>query len=953
VLDQEVQLQQRGAADGAALPPAEAAERLLRVVQELALELHPQRRRSLHAELDSSLERDLALDSLARVELWGRVERDFGVRLPESLLGEVETPRDLLEAILRGGSRAAAPELARVRLPATDLEPEALPDRATTLLEVLDWHVQRHPDRPHLILGTAEGEETLSYRQLWQGATRVAAGLQLRGHGPGESIAIMLPTARSFFESFLGVLLAGGIPVPIYPPLRPAQLEDHLRRQAGILSNAGASALITLPEGRRAGGLLRSLTPGLHTIETADALGTAHVAPAARLTVGGEDIALLQYTSGSTGQPKGVVLTHANLLANIRAMGRAVEVTPADVFVSWLPLYHDMGLIGAWLGTLYHAVPAVILSPLQFLARPLSWLAAIHRHRGTLSAAPNFGYELCVRRISDAELEGLDLSSWRYAANGAEPVSPATLRRFSERFARCGFRPEAMAPVYGLAECAVGLTFPPPGRGPRIDRIEREALTRRGSAVPAKAGDAHALEMVGCGRPLPGHEVRIVDAMGRELGERRQGRLQFRGPSATQGYFRNPDKTRELLRGDWLESGDLAYIAGGDVYLTGRTKDLIIRAGRNVYAHEIEEAIGDVAGVRKGCVAVFGAADPSSQTERIVVLAETRETAAEPREALRHRVEEVAAELLDGPPDEVVLAPPHTVLKTSSGKIRRAACRELYESGRIGQRPRAVWWQVIRLGWAGLRPRLTEGLSTAGALLYGAWWWTVVVALGLVTWPLVLVLPGERARWALARAVARALLALWGSRVRLDGVERVPDGPAVLVVNHSSYVDGVVLVAALPRPCSFVAKRQLEGQRVAGPFLRRLGALFVERVDPRGGVEDTRRVADALRKGRLAAFFPEGTFLRMPGLLPFRMGAFVTAADAAVPVVPAALRGTRSMLRGDQWLPRRGDVDLWIGEPIPPQGSDWAAALRLRDAARAQILAACGEPDLGERRVEL
>jgi len=932
---------------------AEAASRLLEIVRALAQELHPHRGRAARARLDSSLERDFGLDSLGRVELWGRVERAFGVRLPDALLGEARTPRDLLAAILAGGARPSAPETKRVELVAA--EPvETIPDGVATLLEVLEWHAQIHADRPHLVLrANAQGEEVVSYRALRDGARRVAAGLHARGHGPGESIAIMLPTSRGFFEAFFGVLFAGGVPVPIYPPTRPAQLEEHLRRQAGILSNAQATALLTVAEARRPAGLLRSLVAGLHTVETVEALADSGAAPTVQRVARPDDAALLQYTSGSTGQPKGVVLSHANLLANIRAMGEAAQVTAADVFVSWLPLYHDMGLIGAWLGSLYHAVPAVILSPLQFLARPESWLWAIHRHRATLSASPNFGFELCVRRISNADIEGLDLSSWRFAANGAEPVSPTTLRRFTERFAPYGFRPGTMAPVYGLAECCVGLAFPPPGRLPIIDRIDRESLTRRGQALPATPPSRDPIELVACGRPLPGHEVRIIDATGREVPERVEGRLQFRGPSATRGYFRNEQKTRELLQGDWLESGDLGYVAGGDIYLTGRTKDLIIRAGRNVYAHEVEEAIGDLQDMRKGCVAVFGSTDPVAQTERVVVVAETRVTEAAALAALRQRIDDVATTLLDGPPDVVVLASPHTVPKTSSGKIRRAACRELFEQDRLGARPHAVWWQVTRLVWAGLLPRLRESLGVVNAILYASYWWTLLVCLAAFTWLGVLALRSRSARFALLRSSARAMLRLSATPFSVEGLGNLPSGPFVLVVNHASYLDGLVLVAALPHGCRFVAKEAFEHQRVAGPFLRRIGALFVERVDPRAGAADTRRVAEALSGdgAEPIMIFPEATFFRMPGLLPFKMGAFVVAAEMRAPVVPAALRGTRSILRADQWLPRRGRVELRFAAPIVPTAASWQAAVELRDATRARVLELCGEPDLGDQPV--
>jgi len=933
--------------------PAEAARAIVQLAVELSRELRPGRRGMTRLTLDGSLDRDFGFDSIARVELWGRLERAFGVRLPERLLGTAETLRDLHAAILEAARGESRIPMTRIRHEL--LEPvEETPELATTLLEAFDWHVQRHPERLHLALPQSDGGEVqITYGELERDARRAAAGLLARGLEPGDSVALMLPAGRDFFVSFLAALYARCVPVPIYPPMRATQIEEHVRRQARILSNARARSLVTVAEVAPVGTLIRSLVESIRGVETVEALAAEGGGPALSASPAASDTALLQYTSGSTGDPKGVVLSHANLLANIRAMGEAAEVTSGDVFVSWLPLYHDMGLIGAWLGSLYHAVPAVILSPLQFLARPESWLWAIHRHHGTITASPNFGYELCLRRVTDAMIEGIDLGSLRFAANGAEPVSAATVRRFAERFRGHGFHAEAMAPVYGLAECGVGLTFPPVGRGPVIDRIDRFALSRRGEAQPVAAEHADAIEMVACGRPLPRHQVRIVDETGHEAGERREGRLQFRGPSATAGYFRNEAKTRELFAGDWLESGDIAYIAGGDVYLTGRTKDLIIRAGRNLYAHEIEEAVGDISGVRKGCVAVFGSLDPVSQTERVIVLAETRETSSAGLADLRQRIDETTAALLEGPPDDVVLAPPHTVLKTPSGKIRRSACRDLYERGALSRRRRAVWWQVLRLGAASAAPRWRRSVHVGAALAYAARWWSSLVLTALVAWPLVALLPGVASRWVVLRAAARTFLRLSGTSLRVRGLENLPTGPMVLVANHSSYVDGLLLVAALPVDVHFVVKKEFERQLVAGTLLRKLGAVFVERVDPKQGLEDTARVVDALRAGESVMFFPEATFFRTPGVLPFKLGAFTAAAQTGAPVVPAALRGTRSVLRGEQWFPRRSEVALQISAPLLPKGAEFAEVLRLRDEARAEILALCGEPDLAQERVAL
>lgn len=921
---------------------------LLDTVRQLGIELHPDRKAGSALTLDSSLDRDLGFDSLARVELLLRIEQTFGVSLPEHTLATVETPRDLLRAVLT--TSAAAPHVAIptwVREVATE-RIEAEPDRATTLLDVLDWHVAAHPQRTHIILSEETGEEEISYSTLRQGAEAVAAGLQTHGLQPGQSVAIMLPTSRDYFYCFYGILLAGGVPVPIYPPARLSQIEDHLRRHAGILNNALASILITVAEAKAVARLLKSHVEGLHSVTTVQEL-SVFASPISVPVIKAQDIAFLQYTSGSTGNPKGVVLTHANLLANIRAMGQATRADSTDVFVSWLPLYHDMGLIGAWLGSLYYAIPFVVMSPLTFLARPERWLWAIHQHRGTLSAAPNFAYELCLRKISDHAIEGLDLSSWRMAFNGAEPVSPDTIVNFQRRFARYGLRPEAIAPVYGLAESAVGLAFPPPGRGrgPIIDRIKRDTFMRAGKALHASEEEQDALRFVACGQPLPSHQIRIVDATGHELGEREEGRLEFRGPSTTSGYFRNPEQTRRLFHGEWLDSGDFAYIAAGDIYLTGRAKDIIIRAGRNIYPYELEEAVGNIPGIRKGCVAVFGSPGPTSGTERLIVLAETRETEATVLDKLRGEINALAMNLLGEPPDDIVLAPPHTVLKTSSGKIRRAASRELYEKGgSAGRRPRAVWWQFARLAWAGVAPQLRRSQRLASDILYAGYTWFLFWILAPLTWLMAALLPRPAWGWTISRIMARLFVRLSGTPFVVRGLENLPQGPCILVANHASYLDGILLVAALPKQFSFVAKRELRERLIPRIYLEHIGAEFVERFELEQGVEDVKQLLQTLRTGQSLIFFPEGTFDRMPGLLPFRMGAFVTATQAGVPVAPVTLRSTRNILRAGQWFPRRGSISITISAPITPEGTDWPAAIKLRNATRAEILRFCGEPDL-------
>lgn len=918
--------------------PHDAEARTLRVLARLVEETHPGRHQ--HVSLDSDLERGLGLDSLARVELVLRLGREFGESLPDAALADAETARQLLAYVGHGpGEKSVAAAQDFVRQGAA-----GLPDTARSLVEALEYFVVRAPQQTHILLyGEGEEVEAITYAALYEEARRIATGLVSRGLAPRETVALMLPTSRAYLSSFFGTLLAGGIPVPIYPPARLSQIEDHLRRHSRILGNAQTAFMVTVPQAKPVAALLRAAVPSLREIITPEELAVDPMPLLYRADM--HDIAFLQYTSGSTGDPKGVVLTHANLLANVRAMGRAAAVSGQDVFISWLPLYHDMGLIGAWFGSLYHGFPLVLMSPLAFLARPARWLRAISQHRGSLAAAPNFAYELCARKLDDDELQGIDLSSWRLAFNGAEPVSPATLEAFAQRFAPYGFRRTALTPVYGLAECSLAVAFPPLERGPKINRLDRDTFMRRAVALPAGPGDGDPLEIPACGRALEGHEMRVVDAAGAELGEREIGRLQFRGPSATSGYYRNPEATRKLLQGEWLDTGDYAYLAEGEVYLTGREKDLIIRGGRNLYPYELEEAVGELPGVRKGCVAVFATAKAGG-SERLVVLAETREHDQAARQALRERINGVAIDVIGMPPDEIVLAPPHTVLKTSSGKIRRAASREAFENGQIGQAAAPKWLVLSRLYGQSALARTRFALRRTAVLGCGTYLWLTFVLLGLPVALLVIGAQSPRFGRRVARLGARAWLALGFMPVQCRGQERLPDRPHLLLVNHASYLDGPLLTALLPPHYAFVVKRELTQQPVVRAFLQGLGALFVERFDAGKGAEDVEAIDGALQAGQSLVIFPEGTFSREAGLKPFRMGAFVAAARTGVPVAVAGLRGVRAVLRDRTWLPRFGRIELEIGGSATTASREWAEAARLRDRTRAEMLRLCGEHDL-------
>ncbi len=924
--------------------PADRVEqKVLVILREFVAELGMGR--AAHSvSLDALLDRDLGLGSLERIELILRIEKGFSARIPEQLIAEAGTPRDLARAILQAEAPGRPLSLERIQTIGAATPP---PESAASLVEVLLSRAERETDRPHIYLPQEDGiERKITYGQLVDAAGAVAQGLLEQGLRRHETVALMLPTGSDFFFTFFGVLFAGGIPVPLYPPVRMDQIEEYARRQAAILQKANARFLIASGRVEGLARLLRPLVPGLADVTTFEALSRAS-SERPKVDLRSEDPALIQFTSGSTGLPKGVLLAHENVLANIRAIGQAAQIGAGDACVSWLPLYHDMGLIGSWLGALYFGIPITILSPLTFLTRPERWLWAIHYHRGTHSAAPNFAYELCVRKIDDRAIEGLDLSSWRIAFNGAEPVRPETLDRFTKRFAPYGFRKETFFPVYGLAESSVALSFPPIGRPPRIDTICREAFERERKAEPAPPTEPSPLRFVSCGAPLPGHDIRIVDESGGEVKERIEGSLQFRGPSTMRGYYRDPEATEKTFQDGWCDSGDFAYRAEGELFVTGRRKDIIIKAGRNLYPQEVEAVVGEIPGIRRGRVAAFGITDPEIGTEKLVIVAETRAEKEEARQRLIGEVIEKVAAATDVRPDIVSLVPSDTIPKTSSGKLRRAALRTAYVKGEMGPPRRPPALQIARLWLAGLGARIARASAALGRGVYTGYVATISLLTIPPVWIAMLLLPAGPLPARLVHGWARRFFSWIGCPLTVEGREHLSEaGPSVLVANHSGYLDAIVLMAALPPGFLFVAKRELMQAPVIRTVIKKVGHLTVDRLDFAESVTTTRRIEAALRQGHSVLIFPEGTFSRFRGVRPFRLGAFKVAAETGRPICPVAIRGAREVLWPGRWIPRRGPIQVVIGKPVRPEGRDWREIVRLRDQAKSEIVRHAGEPSI-------
>jgi fatty-acyl-CoA synthase len=525
----------------------------------------------------------------------------------------------------------------------------------------------------------------LSYAQAYDLALRAASCFRRFGVRPGDRILLFLSTGPAFLAAFYGCQIAGAIAVPFAPPRFLSHVEGYLTRVARICEPS-----LTVVEGRfmpffriARGRSLESRSVLKNVVEDTDlfleqpSVSDPHPAQAS-------DPAILQFTSGSTGTPKGVTLSHANLFANIRGIGLASGFQDGDLALCWLPLFHDMGLIAHMLTSALWRVALVLMPPEIFISRPSSWLKALSRYEAAHSTAPNFAYLLCVRKIADREIENVDLSHWRVAYCGAEPIQPETIRRFTERFAAKGFKPTSFFPVYGLAEFTVGAVFPTAMTLPRYDQVDRQSLERDGIARPARGdGTPDQIESVSVGRALPGHSMRLVDSGGLPVEERRVGEIELSGPSLMLGYYRNPEATREVVREGWLRTGDLGYIADGDLFVTGRSKDLIIKAGRNIYPQDVEHAASSVEGVRAGCCAAFAVANRERGVEELVLICETKVSAAKANPKLPEAIRARILSAIGASVDVIKLVDPGTVLKTSSGKIRRQEMRDLYLRGNL------------------------------------------------------------------------------------------------------------------------------------------------------------------------------------------------------------------------------------------------------------------------------
>jgi fatty-acyl-CoA synthase len=548
-----------------------------------------------------------------------------------------------------------------------------------TLCEALDAVSHKH-DVGYTFIGDDGEVERMPYAVLVERAYARAAALRALGLGDGDRVALVLEDNRQFVVTFFAALLAKLVPVPMYPPMALGRLEVYLDVAAGIARAAGSAAIVTSER------LKSLLWPVAARVETIRLVATPELLDAtsgdlARPSVAPDDLAFLQFTSGSTSAPKGVAVTHRCLVANTRGILQELIAGPSqtECGLSWLPLYHDMGLIGFVIAPLYCQRSVVLMSPLRFLQRPERWFQALHEHAATVTFAPNFAYAVAVKRVKPADIAKLDLSRVRVFGCGAEPIRAATLRAFVDHFAPAGVRDTAILPCYGMAEATLAISYHPIGTPMRVERVDPELLRTRQRVIPVDT-DADVVELVSCGRPLAGHEVRIVDGDRRVLPPREIGEIEVRGPSIAAGYFQDEPATRATFSDGWLRTGDLGFLADGDLFVSGRKKDLIIVAGRNYAPEQIEAAAARVEGVRPGNVVAFGA--PGSRgTDDVVIVCEFSAQGTHDRAAIEETVRARVATEIGVRVGEVVIIKPGTLPKTSSGKLQRSKTRALFLEG--------------------------------------------------------------------------------------------------------------------------------------------------------------------------------------------------------------------------------------------------------------------------------
>ncbi len=535
--------------------------------------------------------------------------------------------------------------------------------------------------------------EKFSYREMAHGAMQIAAFLHEQGIRNGQRVSIVLPTHPDFYQAFFGAILAGAIPSALYPPIRFGKIEEWKERTTqmfksidcqAVLTNSSLHALLGYPCKEA------KIPRGCFSVSSILSSG---VTPGKTVSADSHDIAFVQFSSGSTGFPKPIALSHKNILEMGKVFVDMFPISRREInCVSWLPVYHDMGLIGTLISTMMAHARLTLIPPEQFLARPKTWLEALTETKGNISVAPNFAYGLCCKRMSESDLDGLDLSEWKFALCGAEPIQAKTLHLFADRFEKAGFDRQAFIPAYGLAEATLAVAISPITEGILETHFDQKKLEEEGIAEPATDG----ISLVSVGPPVPAVEIEIRNEAGEKLPENRIGQIWVQGPNVMQGYLEDPNSTKKIIVEGWLNTGDRGFIHEKNLYIYGRYKDLIIIRGKNYDPISFEESLDEIKEIRTGCAVAFGETDPDSDTERLVILAELTDKKNHSDIDLPSKIQQIILTKFQLSVSEVVLLEPGTLPRTSSGKKQRQLAKQLWKKSSLIPPEKRLGWIYFR-----------------------------------------------------------------------------------------------------------------------------------------------------------------------------------------------------------------------------------------------------------------
>ena len=553
--------------------------------------------------------------------------------------------------------------------------------KVETIIESLQHMIKADKDFV-IFMDMKNHEKKVSASEVYDISIGVAQYFISKGLKKNDKVIIMIPTSIEFVFIYFGILMAGGIPVPVSQPAGTANIEKFLDNLKHIIRDSESKFFATFDKLKMMiGGLIDAPNPIEEFIFTGDVL--KNPIPKKNYTdlpkITGDDLALIQYTSGTTGHPKGVMLSHKNLIHNLHGIGIASNMVETDVGISWLPLYHDMGLIGGLLTTVYWGMSLVLMTPEAFLFRPQWWLENISKYRVTIGVAPNFGYHYCTTRVPDSEVTKLNLSSWRLALNGAEPIDQTTLQKFINKFKPGGLRKDIFLPVYGMAENSLAATFPALDNTTVVRRFCRVKLEEDHYATDTNSKNSKEyIDLVAVGFPLLGQEVRIANDNWKTLKEREVGQILVKSQSLSSGYYKNEKATNETIKEGWFSTGDMGFILEGHLYISGRKKEIIIKRGKNIYPYDVERIASTIKGVRLGCCAAFASENINQGTEDLILVCETTVKDINQQKVIIKNIRNEILAKLGIAPDDIKLVPKGTVPKTTSGKTQRVLCKKIY-----------------------------------------------------------------------------------------------------------------------------------------------------------------------------------------------------------------------------------------------------------------------------------